>query len=102
MERAAQLASRAPLGICRACLRILAAARELAPIGNKTAISDVGVALYIADAALRAAMLSVDINLPLIKDAGVAGELRAEREKLLSEAEAIKSAGLEIVKSRLV
>ena len=101
MEDAAQGASRAPLGICRACLRILVLARELAPIGNKTAVSDVGVALYIGDAALRAAMLSVDINLPLIKNAAVAAELRAERERLLADAGSLTSSGLEIVKSRL-
>ena len=36
--------------------------------GNKTAISDVGVAAYLAESSLRAAMLSIDINQKLIKD----------------------------------
>jgi formiminotetrahydrofolate cyclodeaminase len=101
MEQAAQTACRVPVAICRACLRVLAAARELAPIGNKTAISDVGVALYVADAALRAAMLSVDINIPLIKTDSFVAEVRAERSRLLSEAEELKIVGLGIVKTRL-
>ena len=102
MEQAAQNASRVPVAICRACLRILAAARELAPLGNKTAISDVGVALYVADAALRSAMLSVDINIPLIKSESVVADLKAERARLLSEAEELRVVGLGIVKTRLV
>ena len=101
MEEAAERASRVPLRICGACLRILTAACELAPIGNKSAISDVGVALYIAEAALRAAMLSVDINLPLIKSAPLVAALSAERERLLGEAEGLKASGLGVVKSRL-
>jgi len=101
MELAAQNASQVPVSICRACLRILAAARELAPIGNKTAISDVGVALYIADAALRSAMLSVDINIPLIKTESFVAGLKAERARLLSESEELKLIGLGIVKTRL-
>jgi methenyltetrahydrofolate cyclohydrolase len=101
MEQAAEGASQVPLRICRACLRILAAARALAPVGNKTAISDVGVALYIAEAALRSAMLSVDINLPLIRNESFASGLRTERERLLSEAEELRAAGIGIVKTRL-
>jgi formiminotetrahydrofolate cyclodeaminase len=101
MEQAAQNASTVPVKICGVCLRILAAARELAPIGNKTAISDVGVALYVADAALRSAMLSVDINIPLIKTESFVVELKAERARLLAEAEELKIVGLGIVKTRL-
>jgi formiminotetrahydrofolate cyclodeaminase len=101
MEQAAQNASSVPIRICRSCLRILSLARELAPIGNKSAISDVGVALYVGEAALRAAMLSVDINIPLIKDERFLAGLRAERARLLSEAEELKVVGLGIVKTRL-
>lgn len=102
MELAAQNASQVPLSICRACLRILVLARELAPIGNKTAISDVGVALFIADAALRSAMLSVEINLPLIRAEPFVAGLKAERARLLAESEELKLIGLGVVKTRLV
>lgn len=101
MEHAARNASSVPIRICRACLRILALARELAPIGNKSAISDVGVALYVGEAALRAAMLSVDINIPLIKTAPFVAELKAERAQLIADAEEQRVVGLGIVKTRL-
>lgn len=57
MEKAARNASSVPLDLCRACLDILTQVLRLAPIGNKSAISDVGVAVYLAEAAINAAML---------------------------------------------
>ncbi len=101
MEEAAQNASAVPLEICRTCLEILSLAVRLAPIGNKTAISDVGVAIYVAEAALRAAMLSVDINLPGLKTESFVAELRAQRARLIAEAEELKIIGLAAVKNRL-
>jgi methenyltetrahydrofolate cyclohydrolase len=101
MEKAAQNASTIPLEICKVCLDIVKLAAQLAPIGNKGAISDVGVGAYVAEAALRAAMLSVDINLPSIKDAAFRENLVAERARLFTEAEELKVLALADVKKRL-
>jgi formiminotetrahydrofolate cyclodeaminase len=100
-EQAARAACQPPLAIGRACLAILALARDLAPLGNKSAISDVGVAIYIAEAALRAALLSVEINLPHIHTAATAAQIRSEGARLLAEAEGQRLAGLDSVRSRL-
>ncbi|MBI5441549.1 MAG: cyclodeaminase/cyclohydrolase family protein [Deltaproteobacteria bacterium] len=101
MEKAAQNASTVPLEICKICLEILKLAAKLAPIGNKGAISDVGVGAYVAEAALKAAMLSVDINLPSITDEGFRTRLVAERARLFAEAEELKLLALADVKKRL-
>ena len=101
MERAAADACRPPLEIGECCVTILRLARELAPVGNKSAISDVGVAVYIAQAALRSALLSVDINLPLIRDARVVAELVTRRARLVAEAEDLGVVALGTVKGRL-
>jgi formiminotetrahydrofolate cyclodeaminase len=101
MEHAAQNASSVPLELCRACVVILQQAVRLAPIGNKTAISDVGVGVYLAEAALKAAMLSVDINIPMIREEAFKAALLAEKARLFAEAEELKLYALADVKKRL-
>jgi formiminotetrahydrofolate cyclodeaminase len=100
-EQAAQNATTVPMEICRACLEIMQLARELAPFGNKSAISDVGVAAYVAEAALKAAMLSVDINLPGLKTREFAAAMTQERAGLFAAAEELKILTLADVKKRL-
>lgn len=57
-------ATRAPLQTARIAERVLALGERLAPIGSRNAISDVGVGAMLASAALRGAVLNVQINLP--------------------------------------
>lgn len=90
-----------PLGIAQNCFMVLKLAQALAPIGNKGAISDVGVAAYLGESALKAAMLSVDINLPQIKNEEYQARVKIERERLFSEAERIKAETVQVVQSRL-
>jgi len=101
MEKAAQNASTAPLEICKVCREILKLAASLAPVGNKTAISDVGVGAYVAEAALNSAMLSVDINLPSIHDEAFRSMLVSERAALFAEAQELKLLALADVKKRM-
>jgi formiminotetrahydrofolate cyclodeaminase len=101
MERAAQNASTVPYEICKVCLEVLKLSARLAPIGNKGAISDVGVGAYLADAAMRACMLSVDINLPSIQTTSFKNHLVTERARLFAEGEDLKLLALADVKKRL-
>ncbi|HWQ43970.1 MAG TPA: cyclodeaminase/cyclohydrolase family protein [Desulfosporosinus sp.] len=94
-------ATNTPLGISQNCFKILQLAQELAPIGNKGAISDIGVAAYLAESALKSAMLSVDINLPQIKDVGYKEQVLAERAKLFEQAALICAETVAVVQSRL-
>lgn len=100
-EEAAQNATTVPMEICKVCLEIMKLARELAPFGNKSAISDVGVASYVAEGAMKAAMLSVDINLPGLKTREFADAMTKERARLFAEAEELKILALADVKKRL-
>ena len=59
-------ATRVPLATARAASEVLELARRLASIGNRNAVSDVGVAGLLAVAALRGAALNVQINLPFV------------------------------------
>jgi formiminotetrahydrofolate cyclodeaminase len=101
IRAAAGNASQVPLRICRSCIDILTQAAALAPSGTKSAISDVGVGAYLADAALRAAMLSIEANLALIEDESIRSALLRERSELLSRADRLKQFALTEVGQRL-
>jgi formiminotetrahydrofolate cyclodeaminase len=68
MDQAIREATRAPLEIARRASDVLALAEELVPIGNRNALSDVGVAGVLAAASIRGAIMNVDINLPSLPD----------------------------------
>jgi formiminotetrahydrofolate cyclodeaminase len=75
-------ATEAPLEVARRAAQALELAERLAPIGNRNAVSDVGVAGLLAAAALRGAAMNVEINLPSLPDDD---PLRAEAAKALGE-----------------
>lgn len=99
--RAVQAAAQVPLEMARACLRILRRAARLAPIGNKTALSDVGVGVYLAEASLQAALLTLDVNLSSLRDQTLRDEFVRERDRLVREAVALKDQTLAAVSDRL-
>lgn len=68
IDAAVREATRAPLTIAQRAEAVLKLAERLAPIGNRNAISDAGVAGLLAAAALRGAALNVQINLPYLPE----------------------------------
>ena len=100
IEDGVKKATLAPMEICRQCLELMRESAKLAPFGNKGAISDCGVAAIILEGAIRAAMLSVDINLPSIKDAAFAADIVSERGRIFAEAEEIKAMVLTHMRAR--
>ncbi|MBU2550138.1 MAG: cyclodeaminase/cyclohydrolase family protein, partial [Proteobacteria bacterium] len=82
-------------------LELLKQADRLSRFGNKMAISDVGVGAYVCEAALRACMLSVDINIPSIKDEAFVTDVVNQRARLFAEAEDLKIKALTYVKEKM-
>ncbi|MEW6262982.1 MAG: cyclodeaminase/cyclohydrolase family protein [Thermodesulfobacteriota bacterium] len=101
IQAAAKNATLIPLNICQVCLDLLKQADRLSRFGNKMAISDVGVGAYVCEAALRACMLSVDINLPGIKDQEFVADVINRRARLFTEAEDFKIKTLTYVKEKM-
>lgn len=66
IRTAAAGAARAPLHIAQLAAEVLGLADRIAPIGNRNAASDAGVAGLLASAALQGAVLNVRINLPAL------------------------------------
>jgi formiminotetrahydrofolate cyclodeaminase len=68
LEEAMKEAARIPLRAAVVASEVLDLAARLAPIGNRNAASDAGVAAQLAAAGLRGALLNVRINLPHLAD----------------------------------
>ena len=80
-----KLATLAPLDCARACAEGVRLAERAVEHANTNVISDVGVAVLASCAALRSAVLNVNINTPQIKDRGFAASTMRELEALLAE-----------------
>jgi formiminotetrahydrofolate cyclodeaminase len=88
LGRANLEATEVPLVTAEGCARVLALAAELAPRGNRNALSDVGTAAALAAAGLRGALMNIRINLGGLTDADRAAGIRARAETIEREARA--------------
>jgi formiminotetrahydrofolate cyclodeaminase len=78
-------ATEVPLRVARLAMDVLDLAARMAPIGNRNAISDAGVAAVFAAAAARGAAFNVAINLPSLP---ADHALRVDGGRRLAEMEA--------------
>ena len=101
MQKALKSATDTPMEIARVCLKALEITDKLAPVGNKMAISDAGVAAVVAEAALNGVLLSADINIPMIKDEEYVKKTVAEKEQMVAEARRLKEKAFAVVQERL-
>jgi len=83
MQAALKGATDVPLRIAEAAVKVMYLCRPAAEKGNVWAVSDAGVAVLLAEAALRSAALNVLINLGSLKDAEFVAERRAKLDSLL-------------------
>jgi formiminotetrahydrofolate cyclodeaminase len=101
IQTALKAATDVPLACARACAEVIDLCKPMAEKGNKNVISDAGVAVLAAYAALRSAALNVYINVPGIKDRAFADSRTAELEKILGGKDALMEEIYGIVKGRL-
>lgn len=90
-----------PLQIASACAAVLDMVLPVAAKGNKNAESDAGTAALLAEAGLRSAAMSVEINLRLIKDDGYVKEMQSRLEPLTRGSAERKESIVQVVESRI-
>ena len=90
-----------PLNCARACAEAIELCRTAAEKGNLNVISDAGVAVVAADAAMKSAALNVYINVGSIRDKAFAEERSTELEKILKGADGQTREIYELVKAKL-
>jgi formiminotetrahydrofolate cyclodeaminase len=91
IQSALKAAMGAPLEAAICCHRILKLNEPLLEKGNQNLISDVGVAVLLAESAMRSAILNVEINLSYIKDEKLCRETREKLRPLIDEAAELRS-----------
>ena len=94
-------AAKVPLKVAYKCLDILSLSKEVAEKGNINVVSDAGVAVLMAEAALESAILNVKINLRMIKDEKTRMELYSSIKEILLKEKGQKEKVLEIVEKKI-
>ena len=101
IQAALKEATDVPLACARLCADVIELSRPVAEKGNTNVISDAGVAVLAAYAALRSAALNVYINIGAIKDTAFADDRRRQLEELLSGKDTLTEEVYQRVKSKL-
>ena len=86
IQNALKAAMGAPLEAAICCHKILKLNEPLLEKGNQNLISDVGVAILLAEAAMRSAIMNVEINLSYIKDEDLCQKTKEKLRPLMNEA----------------
>lgn len=84
IQSALKAATETPLTCARLCAEVIELCRLAAEKGNANLITDAGVGVLAAQAALKGCALNVAVNLNAIQDQGFARTCRAELDPLLS------------------
>lgn len=101
IQAALKDATDVPLACAKLCADVISICKPMAEKGNTNVISDAGVAVLAANAALRSAALNVYINIGGIKDEEFASDRRAQLENLLAGNDALTEEVYDLVKSKL-
>jgi formiminotetrahydrofolate cyclodeaminase len=101
VQAALKNATMVPMRIAEAAVQVMDLCMPTAEKGNKWAVSDAGVAVLMAEAALRSAALNVLINLGSIKDEAFVAEKRAHLDGLLAGKSIVRDQIYDYVVSRL-
>ncbi len=101
IQAALKQATDVPLACCRAARKVIDLGAVASDKGNVGVISDAGVAVLAAYAALRSAALNVYTNAKIITDKDYTDAKLAELETLLAGAEGTTEAAYALVKGKL-
>ena len=101
IQDALKMATEVPIRCCRLARDVIDLSLIASEKGNINVISDAGVAVLSAYAALRSAALNVYINAKVISDTSFVESKLSELESLLGGAEATTEKAYEIVKGKV-
>src|SRR3990170_4789560 len=101
IQKALKVATEVPLACCHAARQVIDLADVAAEKGNLGVISDAGVGVLAAYAALRSAALNVFTNAKMINDRVYAESKLKELDQLMAGAERTTEKAYETVKAKL-
>jgi methenyltetrahydrofolate cyclohydrolase len=101
IQNALMDATQVPLKVAVQASELFDYAPVLAEKGNHNAVSDVGVGLLLADAAMRGALMNVDINLALIEDEAFKEGVREKVEAMHARRDELLEGVVDEVRTKL-
>jgi formiminotetrahydrofolate cyclodeaminase len=101
VQAALKVAANVPLDIARVALEVCRLAKTAAEIGNPAAVTDAAIGAILGESAAQGAALNVLINLGSIKDEAYVAEARAELDRILAEAVALRAEVMAITHDKL-
>ena len=101
IQEALKRATQVPLNCAKICFEVMELAKRAAEKGNVNVVSDAGVAVLAACAALKSAALNVYVNTAAIKDETFNAQKLTELDKVLADAGWFTDSVYELVKSKL-
>ncbi len=101
IQTALEAATETPLSCARLCAEVIELCRWAAEKGNRNVITDAGVGVLAAQAALRSCTLNVTVNLNAIQDRDFARACRNELDRILSAKDAEVEAILASITAKL-
>jgi formiminotetrahydrofolate cyclodeaminase len=101
MQDALKHAAAVPFDVAEKCLEIIRLAAPVGAKGNNNVVSDAATALYLAFAALKSAIVNVNINLKFIKDEVFVATWYAKVAALLVETDAAYAEAKSAIESTL-
>ncbi len=101
MQAAYREATKVPLETVERCVEALEIAAAAAEKGFRGASTDVGVAVLLAEAAIRGASLNVRANLAALRDEAFRLDVEGRLEGLLARAERLRHDTMAVIEGRL-
>ena len=101
IQAALKVAANVPLEIARVALEVCRLAKTAAELGNPAAVTDAAIGAILGESAAQGAALNVLINLGSIKDEAYVADARAELDRLLAEAVALRAEVMAITHDKL-
>lgn len=101
MQAALKHAAATPFEAAEKCLELMKLAAPVGAKGNTNVVSDAATALYLAFAALKSAVVNVNVNLKFIKDETFVSDWAAKVDSLLAEADAAYTAAKAAIEGTL-
>ncbi len=100
IERALETSAQVPLAVAQTCADLLETLITVGRHGTKHALTDVATAAYLADAALRGAVLFVTVNASLMRAHERAEELAGAAAQIRERGQAALATCLEAIEQR--
>jgi formiminotetrahydrofolate cyclodeaminase len=101
LQAALKHAAEVPFGVAEQALAIMELAEPVGAKGNSNVVSDAASALYLAYAALKCALVNVNINLKFIKDEVFVAEWTQKTGDMLDRADKTYAAAKAAIETTL-